>query len=283
MTRAALWVVVAIGGALFAPPAQAYLCSREATGVGPSHFWPVRDVELNVYDKAGEEVSVADIEAAIDFAIAQWNGVECSDFVLRRGPGAQDPRAVYDWAAGAFNENVVVVRQKAENDAVDDWLHPVSALAITTATYVRPSGKVLDTDIEINDAAFVFSACDPGPGCTVRHDLTNTLVHEVGHVVGLDHPLSTQPGAATATMFASAPEGDLQKRDLDQDDIDGICFLYPTGGETGACYPEVPREEPPDVTITEVGGCASTGAGGALWPLLVLVVRFRKRRPGDTS
>lgn len=268
---------------LLTSPATAYECSREGPGVGPSHFWPLRTVELSVFDRPGQEVDTAGLRGAVDHAVQQWNAVGCSDFVMTRGGDAQEARAVYDWAEGAFNENVVVFRQKAAGDAVDDWLHPVTALAITTATFVRSSGKVVDTDIEINDDAFVFSDCDPGPGCTVRHDLKNTLTHEVGHVVGLDHPGSGQPGATTATMFASAPEGDLEKRDLDGDDEDGICFLYPTGGDTGDCFPEVPREEPPAVTIQEVGGCESAGPAWAGLPLLLTLLSFRSRRRGDTS
>ena len=67
-------------------------------------------------------------------------------------------------------------------------------------------------------------------------DLRNSITHEVGHLIGLDHPPNT-PRNAESTMFASAPACETKKRSLAQDDIDGICMIYPSGMPNQQCYP----------------------------------------------
>ncbi len=53
-------------------------------------------------------------------------------------------------------------------------------------------------------------------------DLESVTVHELGHILGLGH--SQDPNAV---MYASIGEG-VVKRDLQQDDINGIQTLYPS-------------------------------------------------------
>ena len=59
-------------------------------------------------------------------------------------------------------------------------------------------------------------------GASDSIDLQSTLTHEIGHALGLGHS-----DIAEATMAPSIIGGDISKRTLDQDDINGICALYP--------------------------------------------------------
>jgi hypothetical protein len=204
---------------------------------------------------------------------------DCSD-VTPRVEDPTDTRIIgFDWAAGSGspdNENIVVFRNDTEGDELDAWVHALGALAITTVTYESHSGRLLDADIEVNDSRFHFTACDPGQ-CAVDFDLENTITHELGHVLGLDHSVD-----ATATMFASAPRADLSKRDLAPDDVDAICAVYPDGEPTGECY-GVEREDPPDVSFSPTlctGGSLSSSWGVAL---LLLLLRSGRRRGGRRS
>ena len=55
-------------------------------------------------------------------------------------------------------------------------------------------------------------------------DIQNTMTHEMGHAMGLDHvaePLST--------MEATAPMGETQKRIIDVGTAAGFCDAYPRG------------------------------------------------------
>ncbi len=73
-------------------------------------------------------------------------------------------------------------------------------------------------------------------------DLQNTVTHEAGHFLGLAHPCEADPGTATAngvpvcsghpemtsvTMFPSASPGEISKRTLAPDDVEGVCAIYP--------------------------------------------------------
>ncbi|KAJ6877760.1 hypothetical protein NC651_030494 [Populus alba x Populus x berolinensis] len=53
-----------------------------------------------------------------------------------------------------------------------------------------------------------------------QFDLESVAVHEIGHLLGLDHSSDSN-----AVMYSGIPPG-TKKRDLAQDDIDGINALY---------------------------------------------------------
>ncbi|KAJ6975450.1 hypothetical protein NC653_031332 [Populus alba x Populus x berolinensis] len=53
-----------------------------------------------------------------------------------------------------------------------------------------------------------------------QFDLESVAVHEIGHLLGLDHSSDSN-----AVMYSGIPSG-TKKRDLAQDDIDGIHALY---------------------------------------------------------
>jgi MYXO-CTERM domain-containing protein len=93
------------------------------------------------------------------------------------------------------------------------------------------------------------------PDCRFM-DLRNTLTHEVGHLVGLAHVPDSQPAA---TMFARTTPGEIEKRSLSEDDIAGVCAIYPDEGD-GGC------------------GCGSGGAAGAL-ALLLAALALHRRGP----
>ena len=71
--------------------------------------------------------------------------------------------------------------------------HPDSAAGITTATYVDDSGSIrdgaiVDADIEINGVDFAISSEGQTLSTqTCLSELKNTLTHELGHLLGLEH------------------------------------------------------------------------------------------------
>ncbi len=163
-----------------------------------------------------QEISFAVAEEQIVSSFAVWTQLNCGEsptpFDFEYG-GVVSGRSVgFDSENREDNENLVIWVQSA-----NEWLHPPAVLALTSLTYDTKIGQIVDADVEINDAGFVFSA----DAMSSEIDLRNTLVHEVGHVLGLDH--SQEPGA---TMFDKAPPGEIKKRDLESDDIEGFCALY---------------------------------------------------------
>jgi uncharacterized protein (TIGR03382 family) len=151
-----------------------------------------------------------------------------------------------------LNRNVVVwLTDRWGNDEED---YSPLAVAVTTLTFIADpgapdDGEILDADIEFNGIHQTFSAEPDGePG---KHDVQNTLTHELGHVLGLDHtchdgeifprpvdhngnpvpdcqPASDLPDEVkNATMYNYSVEGEIDKRSLEPDDIQGLQTIYP--------------------------------------------------------
>ena len=100
-----------------------------------------------------------------------------------------------------------------------DWSHSDSAVAITRS-WAFNTGEIHGFDLMLNDSRFTFTSTDVEED--ISTDLKNTLTHEVGHILGLDH--SHDPEAC---MYATAVRGETSKRDLSEDDIEAVQWLYP--------------------------------------------------------
>jgi MYXO-CTERM domain-containing protein len=269
--------VLALAVLLASSPAAAFVCTR-TPNLGPSLFWDDRNVIVRPHG-GGFEVAAGELVRVLLRSATSWTAVDCSDLTVSLGPTTVQETVGFNWHAGsgdAINQNIVLFRNDTPGDELDRWVHTLGALAITTVTFDSQAGRLVDADIEINDTSFSFSTCDlDEASCRVAYDLENMLTHELGHVVGLDHPPSGDPGAFEATMFASTSEGAIDKRDLADDDIAGICTIYPAGiADAGECY-GVERPAPSTVQFTQTCSSGGDGWGG---PLLLLGALWRTRR-----
>jgi MYXO-CTERM domain-containing protein len=286
-------------------------------------------------DSAGTpDVDFASVTTAIEASAAAWNDAGCSYFKLDIDPPAAGGAAVLTKPVA---ENFVLFRS-------DTWCPPDSteacydanATALTTVFYVdKPGdasdGQIIEAVVEVNNVDFAFTVTGSAPATAHGRpvaDIQNTLTHEFGHVLGLDHTcydgwnpcqnasgqtckssdtgcackvnrlactteLDCYPtdntgqhipscGAANlpasvtdATMYNFAAAGDTSKRTLSQDDIDGVCAIYPLASDPKHCA----RVD----TASSGGGCAvARGAGPpgglALLGLLGLGGLARRRR-----
>ena len=302
MKRAGWFVALAI--ALHAEAAQAFVRTHvdPTDNSSPCLFWGRRTVP---YHLNSQGMTHGDNDAgfeALRLSLQQWTDVDCSDFTYQ-DDGFNDDRLV-GFNRALLNQpmlvrdvspfNDILFRDKncpdvvpandacsdtANNDCMnvyDCWDYGSGVIALTTTTYNFETGEIFDADIELNEAEFPFTTADPwpdggnicgepgvDPNDCVGTDLRNTVTHESGHMLGLGH--SADP---TATMFASANTGETSKRSLAQDDINGICAIYPPNQPPVTC-----GDAPP----TNKGcGCGSAD-GAALLPLGVLAF-FAKRR-----
>ena len=190
--------------------------------------------------------------------------------------------------------------------AVDDdppRCHADSAAGLTTAVYVddersERDGAIVDADIELNGVNFAIAdngATTSSSPC--KAELQNTLTHELGHLLGLEHPCrvgndppridgegqevpmcSSVLGISEiteATMYNFQECGEMKKETLEADDVNAICTIYPAGEDPGTCDPV---GEP-------TGCCSATDTGVPLGPLFgalgfgALLLRRRRTSP----
>jgi len=209
-----------------------------------------------------DEDGTTDVEGDAEFDVVMvsmgtWNEVACNQPIL------VDGGFVADEVPGESTEyNLIIWEDESE------WTHidRPKAIALTTLYFNDVSGAIQKIDMEFADHKFHFTVTDDPSAA--QTDIENTVTHELGHVLGLDHSFLAQ-----ATMYFSSGSGDFQKRDLHQDDIAGLCAIYETpsypdgldgSSESGWTPPE----------DSDGGGCAVSGGKSGQGPGTVLVSAF---------
>lgn len=270
-----------------------YVRSRVDDGdlQSPCLYWTEQTQVVFRQNTQGNPDSPQETEfAAITKSFATWQAEQarCGSLALSEGPRTATRTIGFD-ETGA-NENVVLFRQKLCTQVVpagdacasdqscgnkyDCWEHAPTAIAITTTSFNPRSGKILDSDIELNAPRFLFTTVDSPPCPANQYDVTcvatdveNTITHEVGHLLGLGHT-----NATGSTMAPRADPGETTKRTLDPGSQQFICDVYPVGKPAKSCVIKTVDDElgkPP-------AGCAAVP--GAAWLGLLTLLGLRRRR-----
>lgn len=262
-------------------PAHPYACAQDETPIDV--FWPDPCVPYLVNREGTSRIE--DFNAILDViqhGFQTWTDVPCASF-----------EAVYD---GTTTDRTVGPSNGQPNGNIilfvdQNWRHAANIQALTSVSYRTSNGEIADADIEFNSERFPFGFVE-GPDDNALTDFENTLTHEIGHFLGLDHTLpETYVGDAVpwtdATMFGSATNGEIKKRSLEADDQAGVCDIYPSNGDFNACTgcvgvdcPEQPDDD--DDPSTRPGGCNTTAAGSPpaafLAAAVALLAHGRRRR-----
>ncbi|HEY3354133.1 MAG TPA: MYXO-CTERM sorting domain-containing protein [Polyangia bacterium] len=318
MTRRRLAAALALVALAAAASALGYVRSRTAKSNTPL-AWHGSCAFLTPDSAGTPDVPTAAVLAAIDASVQTWTTTGCSYFDLRVDPSEPNGSAILDRPQG---KNFIVFRR-------DAWCPPdpsepcydANATALTTVFYVdKPGaaddGRILDADVEMNNVDFGFTVDGTPPPTHYQSgvaDLENTLTHELGHLLGLDHtcydgwnkcedgfckvnhlacrantddcnPVDENgtkipncgpdlpASVVQATMFNYASPGDTSKRTLSQDDINGLCAMYPLAADPKSCS---------RVDTSSDSGCrAAPGAAAspALLLLLLAALALARRR-----
>jgi hypothetical protein len=238
-TAACLALVIACSKGPSSPYVRHHV---DGVASAPCVAWPSRSLTYEI-DPNGSARTPGDTErAAVTAAFATWQRVAdgCSDFRFVDGQGAS-------------RRNLVVWRERHCTDVAppndpcfsdgtcpstyDCWDDDAASLAVTTLTYSRSTGALLNADIQLNGADWLFTTVD-SPPCRegavttdcVGTDVQNTVTHEIGHAVGLDHV-----DGVGSTMSPTSPLGETSKRVIDPGTAEGFCAIYPKGGGTPGC------------------------------------------------
>ena len=104
----------------------------------------------------------------------------------------------------------------------------------------------------------------------VINDIRRVLVHEFGHVLGLDHP---DENGQSVFAIMNSRESDIYQ--LQQDDIAGLLSLYPNGGANPNVGPAGAPGTNTGCQIAEPGG--PTNVWIVLLPAMLVWLRLRWR------
>ena len=224
--------------------------------------WPDHQITYVVYEAGTSDVP-GEPGGSIDPALLDvlrasielWNEPPCSGFGFVYA--GLSPKVRHD---PADRVNLITFVDQG-------WEGTRSSLAVTLTTVRLSDGRLMDADMEINSEFHDFALLD-GPG-SASVDVANTITHEAGHMLGLDHSAVRE-----ATMQFEAPSGEVRKRDLAADDIAGLCAIYPVGA---------PSKNEVDDEDDDEGCCATAPAApspqGPLWALLAgLAITLGLRR-----
>lgn len=195
--------------------AHAFTRTLDMATHGICLWWAERKVNIHINDQCSNDIPAEDRDNCFDAvrkSFAAWSDVECSDFRFVDKGLTDSVEVGFDTLSPEKNTNLIIWQET-------DWEHDPNAIALTTTTYDSNSGLIVDTDIEMNGVSWNF-AYDGNP---YDFDIQNTITHEAGHNLGLDHSPYID-----ATMNEVAVTGEIIKRDLHEDDINGVCFIYPS-------------------------------------------------------
>ncbi len=197
-------------------------------------------------------------------AFDKWTNADCGSGIPSLTASDRSPVSCSDpeYNSDAPNANVVMFRDS-------DWPYSGASatLALTTITFNYETGEIFDADIEINSHRTPLTTSN----VAVEFDLESIITHETGHFLGLSHSDKKE-----ATMYLEYGEGDISLRDLDVDDISGICAIYPPNRKVSdqSCTPrhgfssdcKAPADSGCSITrpgSVPVGGWALLGLGAA--------------------
>jgi hypothetical protein len=251
--------------------------------------WPENTTIVWSASEAGNPGTTADTEfTAFQKSFASWQAVLGTCGSLTFEEGARTASRKVGWSETERDpQNVLVFRQSKCDEVVpagttcsgdgdcandhDCWEYGPQALAVTTTSFDKRSGRIWAADIEFNSPSFPFSTsdlvCVPGT-CNsqcVCADVQNTTTHEIGHMLGLAH--TTRAGS---TMEARANPGETNKRLVDTGTASFICDVYPKGLPSKSCV-----VKPYDPAI---GPAACDAAPGGLLAGLAALLFVRRRR-----
>jgi len=200
------------------------------------------------------------LDISYSWARNQWAGAAFTWFLQQNGSPGNTVNDTRDALINGYNAwscasnlgityggtTATLPNNQADGVNVQGWVNSgwsASTIALTSWVYIIATGNIREFDIAYNSQHFTWSAA----GAAGSMDVGNIGTHEEGHSVGF---LDLYGGAdANDTMYGYGANGEVIRRTLNLDDVEGAEFVYPRTGRPnlaastpGGWYlPVVPR------------------------------------------
>lgn len=250
-------------GCLLAPvAASAYEVKKDPTGN------PVRVAQKEIVFRLPAHVppglDAAEIGAAIERALAEWGEVSGLTFKVVRG----DPYAKIGYDPKGDNHNDILFIEHG-------WEWDDTGVAATILTIDTQTHTILDADIALNASEHRFKVLPDSsvPG-GVYDDVQNAVAHELGHALGLGHS-----GVTGSVMYPSSPRGEVTKRKLTEDNVEGIRAIY----QPLFLSQQTKADQGLSSDGTSAGCSQASGGVSAVPVLLFAALQLIARRPKKES
>ncbi len=224
------------------------------TGNGSYVRWPKASMPIGwlLNENDSDDLSFDEAQSALQKAFDAWDAAPCADVAFEYKGPANVP--VESCGTGSPDRKNVMVWQETAWPA--EWK---GAIAIAVPVYAvggSSDGQIVDADIIFDGVDFKWSASvAPVAG---KMDLQNVAAHEIGHLLGLSHP--GEDGTADhpeSTMYPKSTTGEIIRRYMSLDDIQGLCKIYPVAGADGSeCILD---------SVCSSGKCGADPGTGALF------------------
>jgi uncharacterized protein (TIGR03437 family) len=213
-------ILTLAAAALLAAPAQAYYhYTHFLTGFTPVYekydlaALPDKTVTVRVSNEGpNDPARFASVLAQVRQAVAVWNGVASSDIRVVFG-GVESPNQVSN------TPGIDVIFTGELPDGVLADAAPVIADKATPAT--GPDGKFFPI---VRSVLRLNANLDVPPGPTYAEGYFLTVLHELGHTLGLQHTFTSSAMSTEETRDTN------RVRSLDPDDVAALSILYGKSG-----------------------------------------------------
>lgn len=181
--------------------------------------WKTSTVSYRLHPACSADLNTSACLAEVRKSFKAWEPPTCSNLKFSEGSVSYNLKLT----AVGYNTNGSNEFAWIENNA---WQSGKYVLGVTSPVFYTTgskAGAIFEADIAMNGYLQTWSMS----GKNYTTDVMNVAVHEIGHFFGLQHNL--YPDKSKPQTMGPSADPFMGSRTPEQDDINGMCFLYPSG------------------------------------------------------